>query len=68
VYIELLSSPLDSLLLTPIKLERIRELTNLRTVQDIILDDAGVQLRSVPSIGSTWAARIKARADEFVTL
>ncbi|WP_078281636.1 zinc ribbon domain-containing protein [Mycobacteroides franklinii] len=68
VYIELLSSPLESLLLTPIKLERIRERTNLRTVQDIILDDAGVQLRSVPSIGSTWAARIKARADEFVTL
>lgn len=68
VYMELLSSPIDSLRLTPIKLDRIREFTNLRTVQDIILDDAGVQLRSVPSIGSTWAARIKARADEFVTL
>lgn len=68
VYIELLSSPLESLLLTPIKLQRILELTNLRTVQDVILDDAGLQLRTVPSIGSTWAARIKARADEFVTL
>lgn len=68
VYIELLSSPLESLHLTQMKLERILELTNLRTVQDIILDGAGVQLRTVPSIGRTWAARIKARADEFVTL
>ena len=55
-------------MLTAIKLERILELTNLRTVQDIILDDAGAQLRTVPSIGRTWSARIKARADEFVTL
>lgn len=68
VYRELLSSPIESLLLTSIKLERIIELTNLRTVQDIILDDAGAQLRTVPSIGRTWSARIKARADEFVTL
>ena len=68
IYIELLSSPLESLMLTQIKLERILELTNLKTVQDVILDDAGVQLRTVPSIGKTWAARIKARADEFVTL
>lgn len=68
VYIELLSSPIESLLLTPIKLERIRERTNLRTVQDVILDEAGAQLRTVPSIGKTWSARIKARADEFVTL
>ncbi len=68
VYMELLSSPLESLRLTPVKLHRILDLTNLRTVQDIVLDDAGTQLRTVPSIGRTWSARIKARADEFVTL
>jgi uncharacterized Zn finger protein (UPF0148 family) len=68
VYLELLEAPIESLQLTEIKQQRIYELTNLRTVQDIILDEAGTQLRTVPSIGRTWSARIKARADEFVTL
>ncbi len=68
VYLELLDAPIESLLLTPIKQKRITELTNLRTVQDIILDEAGAQLRSVPSIGEAGLCRIKARADEFVTL
>lgn len=68
VYLELLSSSIESLRLTPIKLQRILEQTNLRTVQDVILDESGAQLRTVSSIGKTWSARIKARADEFVTL
>jgi hypothetical protein len=68
VYLELLSSPIESLRLTQVKLERILEQTNIRTVQDVLHDDAGAQLRTVTSIGRTWAARIKARADEFVTL
>ncbi|WP_329007505.1 zinc ribbon domain-containing protein [Micromonospora rifamycinica] len=68
VYLELLASGIERLGLPPLKLERILAVTNLRTVQDVILDDAGTQLRSVPSIGKAWSARIKASADEFVTL
>lgn len=68
VYMEMLSSPVDSLRLTQVKLERIAEHTKIRTVQDVLLDDGGAQLRTVPSIGSTWSARIKALAEEFVTL
>ncbi|MCC2307189.1 zinc ribbon domain-containing protein [Cellulomonas chengniuliangii] len=68
VYIELLASPIDRLNLPPLKLERILELTNIKSVQDIMLDDGGGQLRTVKSIGKTWSARIKARAEEYVTL
>ncbi len=68
VYLELLSSPIESLQLPQLKVARILERTTIKTVQDVILDDAGRQLRSVPSIGVIWSAKIKARADEFVTL
>ncbi|GAA1554373.1 hypothetical protein [Kribbella lupini] len=68
VYLELLSSSIERLNLTTVKTERILEFTNMKTVQDIILDESGSQLRTVPSIGKTWSARIKTRAEEFVTL
>lgn len=68
VYIEMLSSPLESLRLPPLKLERIEQHTKMRVIQDVLLDDAGAELRKVPSIGQTWSGRIKARAEEFVTL
>jgi hypothetical protein len=68
VYRDLLDSPIVRLNLTPNKLQRIAEHSTIRTVQDVLLDDGGTQLRSIPSIGRTWTARIKARADEFVTL
>ncbi|WP_146008129.1 zinc ribbon domain-containing protein [Microbacterium aurantiacum] len=68
VYRELLESPIERLRLTKVKHDRIVEHTNIRTVQDILLDDSGAKLRAVPSIGSTWSARIRARAEEFVTL
>jgi len=68
VYIDLLSTPIERLNLTAVKLARIHELTPIRTVQDVLLDDNGAQLRTVPSIGRIWAARIKTRAEEFVAL
>lgn len=68
VYRELLSSDISRLQLPPLKQQRILEMSDIRTVQDILLDDAGVKLRSVSSIGKTWSARIRARAEEFVTL
>ena len=68
VYIELLESPIERLNLPALKLERILESTNMKTVQDILLDDGGARLRTVQSIGSTWSARIRARANEYTTL
>lgn len=68
VYLELLSSPIERLNLPPLKVERILERTPIKTVQDVLLDDGGARLRTVPSIGRTWSARIRGRANEYVTL
>lgn len=68
VYLDLLESPIQRLGLTEVKLTRIIERTPIRTVQDVLLDDGGAHLRTVPSIGRVWSARIKSRAAEFVTL
>lgn len=68
VYMDLLQSPIERLRLTPRKLQRIAEHSSLRKVQDVLLDDRNVQLLGVPYVGPVWAARIRTRADEFVSL
>ncbi len=68
VYMDLLQASIERLRLTPGKLERIAEHSSLRTVQDVLLDDRNMQLLGVPYIGPVWAARIRTRADEFVSL
>ncbi|MFI7026665.1 hypothetical protein ACIBMZ_28505 [Micromonospora sp. NPDC049900] len=66
VYKELLQTPIDKLPLTSNKIQAILDKTNLRTVQDILLDHEMGQLRAVPYIGPTWGARILRTAEEFV--
>lgn len=68
IYEELLRAPLERLPLTPSKLEGITQHTSLRTVQDVILDDDGKALRSVPYIGPVWSGRIRRYAQEFVSV
>lgn len=68
VYRELLDAEIDRLDIPTLKIERIKSLTSIKTIQDILLDDGGVKLRMVPSIGETWSARIRLRATEYVTL
>jgi hypothetical protein len=68
VYMDLLQAPIERLRLTPRKLDRIEQHSALRTVQDVLLDDRNLQLLGVPYIGPVWAARIRTRADEFVSL
>ncbi|NOV98801.1 hypothetical protein [Isoptericola halotolerans] len=67
VYASLLAAKVEVLDLPELKVHRIQD-ANIRTVQDVILDEGGSRLRSVKSIGEIWSARIKARAEEFVTL
>jgi hypothetical protein len=68
VYMDLLQAPIERLRLSPRKLKRIAEHSSLRTVQDVLLDDRNTQLLRIPYIGPVWAARIRTRADEFVSL
>lgn len=66
IYEELLGVAIDALPLTANKLAGIRRHTNIRTVQDVLLDEDTTSLRSVPYIGPVWAARIRNYAQEFV--
>ena len=68
LYEELLRTSIEALPLTAQRLQRIREHTQLVTVQDILLDDDAQQLRSVPYIGPIWANRIRTLAEELVSV
>lgn len=67
VYLSLLEASVEQLNLPSLKTRRIQD-AEIRTVQDVILDQGGSRLRGVRSIGGIWSARIKARAEEFITL
>jgi hypothetical protein len=68
IYDELLSASIASLPLTANKLSGLKRHTDIRTVQDVLLDDENRKLLSVPRIGPVWASRIHNYAEEFVTL
>lgn len=66
VYEELLRAPIERLPLTPNKIAGIKQHTQIRTVQDLLIDDERQDVRKVPYIGRLWAARIRTYAEEFV--
>ena len=68
IYEELLRAKIERLPLTHDKLQRLHKYTDIRTVQDVLLDDENRKLLAVPWIGPIWAKRIKNYADEFVSL
>ncbi|MFD6732314.1 hypothetical protein ACFWDZ_14535 [Micromonospora aurantiaca] len=68
VYADLLTTPIDHLPLTPKKLRGLKEYTNIRTVNDVLLDEENQQIRSVPWVGPVWAKRIRQYAEEFVSV
>jgi len=68
IYDQLLQTEIDKLPLTRRKIEGLIRHTSIRTVQDILLDHEGRQIRSVPYIGHVWAARIRNAAEEFVSV
>jgi hypothetical protein len=66
VFEELLRAPVENLPLTQNKRDGILAHTDMRTVQDVLLDVEQAQLRSIPSVGPVWASRITRYAEEFV--
>ncbi len=68
LYDELLRTSFDRLPLSAKKIKGIREHTQIKTIQDILLDDELQTLRRVPYIGPVWSARIRGYAEEFVSV
>ncbi|MER6404128.1 AAA family ATPase [Streptomyces viridosporus] len=68
IYEELLKAPIDNLPLTKKKRDGLLKYTEIRTVNDILLDEENAQIRRVPHIGPVWAKRIKSYAEEFVSV
>jgi len=66
LYEDLLRQPIEVLPLTKHKIEGIKTHTQIRTIQDIILDDEMQSLRRVPKIGPVWSHRIRTLAEEFL--
>ena len=67
VYIELLQKPISVLPLSQSKLKGISTKTNIKTIQDLLLDESQTLLK-VPRIGKVWARRIRNLAEEFVSV
>lgn len=65
LYQELLRKPISSLSIPQKKKDGIIRYTNLRTIQDVIMDDKQTLL-DVPRIGKVWGARIRNLAEEYV--
>ncbi|WP_125690819.1 zinc ribbon domain-containing protein [Amycolatopsis sp. WAC 04169] len=68
VYDELIKAPIDRLPLTKNKIQGLKKYTGIRTVNDVLLDEDYTQIRSVPSVGPIWSARIRRYAEEFVSV
>ncbi|MEV4079541.1 hypothetical protein AB0J43_04515 [Nonomuraea fuscirosea] len=68
IYVELLKTPIEQLPLTDNKIKGLRQHTTIRTVNDILVDEENLQIRSVPRIGPVWSARIRRYAEEFVSV
>ena len=68
VYEELLRASIDRLPLTEKKHQGLIQHTDIRSVQDVLLDDENRKLLAVPRIGPIWATRIHNYAEEFVSL
>jgi hypothetical protein len=68
VYAELLKAPIEQLPLTANKIHGLRRHTSIKTVNDVLADEEFSQIRSVPSVGPVWAARIRRYAEEFVSV
>ena len=68
IYEELIHAGIEKLPLTPNKIHGLKANTSLRTVQDILLDQEGIEIRKVPYVGPVWTSRIQTAAQEYVSV
>ena len=65
-YLALLNAPIDQLPLTEGRIRKIKEQSTIRHVKDILLDAEHRELLKVDRVGTYWATKINALAEEFV--
>lgn len=65
-YLALMNTDIGELPLTPARVEKIKQQSQIRQIKDILFDAEHKQLLSVDRIGKYWAARIVGLAEEFV--
>jgi hypothetical protein len=68
VYEELLKASIGQLPLPKNKIERLKQQTSIKVVQDILLDEENQQIMQVKGIGPIWASRIQNAAEEFASV
>lgn len=61
-----MNADIDKLPLTRTRIDKIKEQSSIRKIKDIMYDQEHRALLGVDRIGSYWAARIVALAEEFV--
>lgn len=67
IYDELLRTSVNELPLPERKIQDMAAHTNIKTISDILADDRQ-QVLDIPYVGPVWAKRIRAAAEEFVSM
>ncbi|WP_157729870.1 zinc ribbon domain-containing protein [Bacterioplanes sanyensis] len=67
IYEELVNESIDVLPLTPSRIKSIKSKSGIRLVRDILHDIGHKEIRTVPQIGSFWAAKIYQLAEEYIS-
>ncbi len=68
LYEELLQTSIEYLPLTQKKREALLADTQIRTVNDVLIDEESREVRKAHRVGPVWAARIRRYAEEFVSV
>jgi len=67
IYEDLVNESIDVLPLTPSRINSIKSKSGIKFVRDILHDIGHKEIRSVPQIGSFWAAKIYQLAEEYIS-
>jgi len=66
IFEALVSNDISELPLTALRVDRIKEHSNIRKIKDILMDIENKELRQVPQVGPIWAQRIYSYAEEYI--
>ncbi|WP_025116594.1 zinc ribbon domain-containing protein [Lysinibacillus fusiformis] len=66
LFFEILQQDISILPLTEKRIKDIKDGSKIRTIQDILMDENGLELKKVRYIKGHWAQKIRAYAEEFI--
>lgn len=67
IFLELIEKDIGALPITAHRAKKIKELSKIKTIKDILIDNEHKELRSVDQVGPFWADKIYRMAEEYIS-